>query len=307
MTNQNLRKAKREKNDEFYTQLVDIENELQYYTEHFRNKIVYCNCDNPEWSNFWKYFHKNFTELGLKKIIATYYSTTEQVYMLEYSGGDDEDISVGVKTFLKEDGDFRSSECIEFLKQADIVVTNPPFSLFREYIAQLMEYNKKFLIIGNLNNVTYKEFFQLIKDNRVWMGMTMNGTGWHWFRISDDYDNGKIKVVDGIRYATIGSACWWTNLDNKKRHEDLILYKTYNEEEYPKYDNYDAIEVSKTVNIPCGYNGVMGVPITFVNKYNPNQFEILGDSRYHDGKDIADDINILNGKQLYRRLLIRKR
>lgn len=307
MTNQNLRKAKRKKNDEFYTQLVDIEKELQYYTEHFRNKIVYCNCDNPEWSNFWKYFHKNFTELGLKKIIATYYNTTKQVYMLEYSGGDDENINVGVKTFLKGDGDFRSSECIEILKSCDIVVTNPPFSLFREYVAQLMEYNKKFLIIGNLNNVTYKEFFQLIKDNRVWMGMTMNGTGQHWFRISDDYDNGKIKVVDGIRYATIGCACWWTNLDNKKRHEDLILYKTYNAEEYPKYDNYDAIEVSKTVNIPCDYNGVMGVPITFVNKYNPNQFEILGDSRYHDGKDIADDINILNGKQLYRRLLIRKR
>lgn len=291
MTNQNLRKAKREKNDEFYTQLVDIEKELQYYTEHFRNKIIYCNCDNPEQSNFWRYFHLNFTELGLKKIIATYYSTTKQVYMLEYSGGNDENISVGVKTFLKEDGDFRSSECIEYLKKADIVVTNPPFSLFREYVAVLMEHNKKFLIIGSQNAITYKEFFPLLKDDKVWMGCN----GVKEFLQPD----GSIKKF--------GNIYWYTNLDVAKRHEKLILWKNYTPKEYSKYDNYDAINVDKVSDIPIDYDGVMGVPITFLDKYNPEQFEILGDSRYHDGKDIADDINILNGKQLYRRLLIRKR
>lgn len=309
MTNQNLRKAKREKNDEFYTQLVDIEKELQYYTEHFRNKIVYCNCDNPEQSNFWRYFHKNFTELGLKKIIATYYSTTEQVYMLEYSGGNDENISVGVKTFLKGDGDFRSSECIEILKSCDIVVTNPPFSLFREYVAQLMEYNKKFLIIGNVNAISYKKIFSLIKNNHLWLGASIH-SGDREFRVPDSYPllaSGFRVDENGNKYIRVKGVRWFTNLDYSQRHIFLKLTNYYTLKDYPKYDNYNAINVNKTKDTPYDYDGVMGVPITFLDKYCPEQFEILGDSRYHDGKDIADDINILNGKQLYRRLLIRKR
>lgn len=315
-TNGNLHKAKVNKNDEFYTQLTDIEKELMHYKEHFKDKIVYCNCDDPEWSNFWKYFHLNFEHLGLKKLIATFYHIGTSVYKMEYTGGDDNNISAGIKTPLTGNGDFRSEECVETLKDSDIVVTNCPFSLFREYVALLMKYEKKFLIIGNLNAITYKEFFPLIKDNQVWMGMTMNGTGHHWFRIPDEYDTGKIKVVDGIRYATIGSACWWTNLDNKKRHEKLISFKIYNPDEYPTYDNYDCINVNKIVDIPVDYCGVIGVPIGFINAYNPEQFEIVGVSASWDESDSMKMLKtsdkhrhnpIIEGKEIYRRLFVKRK
>lgn len=273
MSNENLRTAKRVKNDEFYTRYEDIEKELKHYKEHFKDRIVFCNCDNPEWSAFWKYFHLNFNHLGLKKLISTHYVkevNTENTlfninpdafsYKMEYVGENDEDISVGVKTKLKGNGDFRSSECVELLKECDIVVTNPPFSLFREYVAQLIEYNKKFLIIGNKNAVTYKEIFPLIKDNKLWIG----------FESPSEFN-----TPEGLTHKINGLSRWFTNLDINKRHENLILYKTYNAKEYPKYDNYDAINVNKVCEIPIDYNGVMGVPITFLDKFNPEQFEII--------------------------------
>jgi hypothetical protein len=274
--NSNLSKAKTAKNDEFYTQLSDVEKELKHYKEHFKDKIVFCNCDDPEWSAFWKYFHLNFNHLGLKKLISTHYVkevNTENTlfninpdafsYKMEYTGENDEDISVGVKTKLNGNGDFRSDECIELLKECDIVVSNPPFSLFREYVAQLMEYNKKFLIIGNKNAITYKEFFPLLKDNKVWMGCN---------NVSEFMEpSGEIKKF--------GNIAWFTNLDIKKRHEKLILWKNYTTEEFPTYDNYDAINVDKVADIPVDYEGVMGVPITFLDKYNPEQFEIIGFSQ----------------------------
>ena len=214
-----------------------------------------------------------------------------------------------VLTFLEGDGDFRSEECVELLKEADVVVTNPPFSLFREYVAQLMEYGKKFLIIGNINCATYKEFFPLIQGDKVWIGVSIHSHG-RDFRVPDDYP---LKAYEyrtdaaGHKYINVKGVRWFTNLDIKQRHENMILYKNYTPEAYPKYDNYDAIEVSKTADIPCDYDGVMGVPVTFLDKYSPEQFEILGDSRYHDGQNVANDINILNGKKLYRRILIRRR
>ena len=232
--NKNLHKAKKEKNDEFYTQLVDIENELKHYKEHFRGKTVLCNCDLPH-SNFIKYFEDNFQELGLKKLL--------------HSGYDKENNT----------GDFRSAECIELLKQADIVVTNPPFSLFREYVNQLVEHDKKFLIIGNQNAITYKEIFKLIKEDKLWTGVSPRGFDFR--RPDGSFDN--------------VNATWFTNLDYKQRHEDLILYKKYTSEEFPHYDNYDAINVDKTKDIPLDWAGAMGVPITFLDKYNPEQFEIV--------------------------------
>lgn len=237
MANANLHKAKEAKNDEFYTQLSDVSNELRHYKEHFKGKVVFCNCDDPTWSAFWKYFHLNFAELGLKKLISTHYDRTEATYKMEYEGGDDNDIEAGVKTPLLGNGDFRNAECIELLKESDIVVTNPPFSLFREYVAVLMEHDKKFLIIGSQNAITYKEFFPLLKDNKVWIGCN----GVKEFMQPD----GSIKKF--------GNICWFTNLDVAKRHEKLILWKNYNPTEYPKYDNYDAIEVSKVNDIPCDY------------------------------------------------------
>ena len=271
-TNGNLHKAKVNKNDEFYTQLTDIEKELMHYKEHFKDKIVYCNCDDPEWSNFWKYFHLNFAHLGLKKLIATFYHIGASVYKMEYTGGDDNNISVGVKIPLTGNGDFRSDECVETLKESDIVVTNPPFSLFREYVAQLMEYEKEFLIIGNKNSITYKEFFPLLKDNKVWIG----------------YESpAEFGTPEGITKKINGLSRWFTNLDIKKRHEKLILWKNYTPEEFPTYDNYDAINVDKVSDIPCDYNGVMGVPITFLDKYNPEQFEIVAFRKGEDGKDLV--------------------
>ena len=316
-----LHQAKKGKNDEFYTQLPDIEKELCHYDAFFRGKTVLCNCDDPRVSNFFKYFALKFNTLGLKRIITTCYKNdcpdlfsrndTEQAVYLIYDGNDGKSMpdwdKVDVKP-LHGNGDFRSAECIELLKQADIVVTNPPFSLFREYVAQLIAYNKKFLIIGNQNAITYKEIFPLIKGNKLWLGCSIH-SGDREFGVPDDYPlmaaNSRIDE-NGKKYIRVKGVRWFTNLDYKERHEELILYKRYNPEEYPKYDNYDAINVDKTADIPCDYDGVMGVPITFLDKYNPEQFEILGDSRFHDGQDFSDDINVINGKGLYRRILIRK-
>ena len=264
MKNENLHKAKAAKNDEFYTRLQDIENELRHYRNHFKGKVVYCNCDDARESNFFKYFSLSFEFLGLKKLIATGYKENGKGVALVYEGDkngnrnvDDEEISV---TELNGDGDFRSEECIEFLKEADIVVTNPPFSLFREYVAQLMQYGKKFLIIGNNNAITYKEIFLYIKNNELWLGITS---------VKDFIQpNGEIKKF--------GNICWFTNLEHKKKNEELILYKHYNPTEYQKYENYNAIEVSKVAEIPMGYEGVMAVPISFLDKYCPNQFRIVG-------------------------------
>ena len=307
MKNENLHKAKVAKNDEFYTRLQDIENELRHYRNHFKGKVVYCNCDDARESNFFKYFSLSFEFLGLKKLIATGYKENGKGVALVYEGDkngnrnvDDEEISV---TELNGNGDFRSEECIEFLKEADIVVTNPPFSLFREYVAQLMQYGKEFLIIGNLNAVTYKEIFPLIKENKVWMGATcFNGGATHFIAPIELYDAEKMSNPKNAYFENgkfmwrVNGVRWFTNLEHKKRNEELILYKHYNPTEYPKYDdNYDAIEVSKVAEIPMGYEGVCGVPISFLDKYCPNQFRIVGLNRPS-----------INGKIMYRRILIQK-
>ena len=259
--NNNLHKAKTAKNDEFYTQLTDIEKELKHYKAHFKGKTIFCNCDDPKQSNFWKYFHLNFNHFGLKKLIATHFHETEPTYKIEYTGEDDNNCDIGVVTNLEANGDFRSPECIALLQEADIVVTNPPFSLFREYIAQLIDYDKKFIVIGNKNSITYKEFFPLLKDNQVWIGFNSPA---------------EFKTPDGTTNKINGLSRWFTNLDIIKRHEFLDLIEKYTPEKYPKYDNYDAINVDKVLDIPVDYDGVMGVPITFLDKYNPEQFEILG-------------------------------
>lgn len=317
MANENLQAARKAKKDEFYTQLADIESELKHYKEHFQGKTVLCNCDDPRVSNFFHYFSYNFERLGLKKLITTCYKNqnrdlfsqndSEQAIYLEYYGDKDGDRvpnpeEIGVKR-LKGDGDFRSAECIELLKQADIVVTNPPFSLFREYVAQLMEYKKKFLIIGNVNAITYKETFKLIKENQLWMGASIH-SGDREFGIPDDYPlNAASCRIDenGKKYIRVKGVRWFTNLDYPERHENLILYKNYNPDDYPKYDNYDAINVDKTADIPMDYDGAMGVPITFLDKYNPEQFEIIRFRKGNDDKDLS-----INGKYPYFRILIRK-
>ena len=271
MAGGNFDSAKNGKNDEFYTQLTDVSKELMHYKKHFNGKTVLCNCDDPKRSNFWKYFHLNFKELGLKKLISTHYDRNNPTYKMVYEGSDDNDIEAGVKTTLEGNGDFRNQECLDLLDECDIVVTNPPFSLFRTYVATLMEHNKKFLIIGNKNAITYKEFFPLLKENKVWLGCT---------NVKEFLQpDGSIK-----KFGNIG---WFTNLDVAKRHEKLILWKHYTPEEYPKYDNYDAINIDKVADIPCDYDGVMGVPITFLDKYNPEQFEIVAFRKGDDGKDLV--------------------
>ena len=285
--NKVLTSARAAKKDEFYTQLPDIERELRHYREHFRGKVVYLNCDDPRVSNFFHYFSFNFEALGLKKLIATCYKSqavdlfsqndSEEAIWLEYTGDRDGNgvpdlAEIGIKK-LKGDGDFRSDESIELLKQADIVVTNPPFSLFREYVAQLIKYDKKFVIIGHQNAITYKEIFPLIRDNKMWLGYGFKGGAAHFnsayedVATAGDHKEGMIRV-SGVQ--------WFTNLDISKRHEDLTLYKPYSAADCPKFDLYDAIEVGVTADIPIDYEGVMGVPITFLNKYNPDQFEIIG-------------------------------
>ena len=289
-TNANLHKAKDAKNDEFYTQLTDVSKELMHYKQHFKDKTVLCNCDDPTLSAFWKYFHLNFSALGLKKLISTHYDKTQPTYKMEYTGGNDNDIEVGVKTSLEGNGDFRNQECLNILDDADIVVTNPPFSLFREYVAVLMEHEKKFLIIGSLNAVKYSECFPFIMNNQMWLG----NNNVHNFMQPD----GTVKKFGNIN--------WYTNLDFAKRHEKIILWKEYNDKEYPKYETYDAIEVSKVTNIPINYNGIMGVPISFMSKYNPEQFEIVGE--FNHGSDNIFDLAkpIINGKELYPRIAIRR-
>lgn len=275
--------AKVAKEDEFYTQLSDIERELQHYREHFRGKVVFCNCDDPEESNFWIYFRDNFARLGLKKLISTHYEAGRKSYKMEligawYNEQGELKFENFVTTDLKGDGDFRSDECIEILKEADIVVTNPPFSLFREYVAQLMEHGKKFLIIGNQNAITYKEIFPLLKGNEVWLGYGFQG-GNAYFGLPKGADTSKYAkgVYDEeTNLVKFRNCAWFTNLDHSKRHEELICFKKYTPEAYPHYENYDAINVSKLVEIPVDYDGVIGVPITFLDKHNPDQFEILG-------------------------------
>lgn len=312
--NKNLHSAKSSKKDEFYTQLSDIEKELRHYKEHFKGKVVFCNCDDPRVSDFFRYFSLNFENLGLKKLITTCYKNqnadlfsenkSDKAIYLEYTGDKNGDNipnpeEIGIRN-LEGDGDFRSQECIKLLKQADIVVTNPPFSLFREYIAQLIEYNKKFVIIGNVNAISYKECFESIKGNKIWLGYNCVR---HFGR------------PDGTIYETARSF-WYTNLDISKRHEDIILYKNYygNEVVYPKYDNYDAINVDKTKDIVVDYDGVIGVPITFLDKYNPEQFEILGMSASAGYNEEVvgipflgekDARPIINGKNTYARIFIR--
>jgi hypothetical protein len=321
-SNKHLRTANKAKNDEFYTQLVDIEKELRHYKKQLKDKVVYCNADDPFESNFFRYFASNFNELGLKKLIATSYSDSPvvggQLPLLEIQGlknkkkkqpfkieiNEVKDVNndgavnladiewllkhdANVATPLKEGGDFRSDECIALLKEADIVVTNPPFSLFREYVEQLMEHKKKFLIIGNQNAITYKEIFKLIKENKLWLGVSMNGSN-RWFEIPDYYEKYH-KIENGKKYAFVASVVWFTNLDHNKRHEELILYKEYrsNESDYPKYENYNALNISKTKDIPIDYDGDVGVPITFLHKYNPKQFKIVGLGISNSGIEIG--------------------
>ena len=281
MSNNNLKIAKKSKNDEFYTLMEDIEKELRFYTESFEGKIVYCNCDDYQQSNFYKYFYYNFHYLKLKKLIATGYKADDNGLYAIYDGVTE------VTGKLNGNGDFRSEECIEYLKQADVVVTNPPFSLFRQYVKQLMDYNKKFIIIGNQNAITYKEIFQLIKDNKIWLGLN--------FVKSFEKPNGDIQKF--------GNISWFTNIENKKRTQPIDLYKRYSFEEYPKYDNFDAINVDKVADIPMDYDGIMGVPITFLDKYCPTQFEIiaLGNSRenFTPNKDYIKPIKVLkDGKKV---------
>ncbi|MGB1284476.1 MAG: adenine-specific methyltransferase EcoRI family protein [Polaribacter sp.] len=317
-TNKLLQKAKKSKSDEFYTQLSDIESELLHYKSHFKNKVVYCNCDDASISNFYNYFASNFKELGLKKLIASCYKKqeidlfntekTENGFYYEYTGLEKENIKPNSTdiTHFKGDGDFRSAESIELLKQADIVVTNPPFSLFREYVAQLTDYDKKFLIIGNINAITYKEIFKLIKENKAWLGINL-GRGVSGFIVPDHYElYGTEARIDefGNRIVSPNNCLWLTNLDTSIRHKDIELTKRYkgNEIEYPKYDNYNGINVNKTKNIPLDYKGFMGVPITFLHKFNPDQFEIIKFRKGNDGKDLS-----INGKCPYFRILIRNK
>lgn len=340
MTNNNLHEAKRAKNDEFYTQLSDIENELKYYRKHFNDKVVYCNCDDAFESNFFKYFVLNFNKLGLKKLITTCYSESstsdnnnvfksitnnslshkaykaEIVTVYDKSGDGKIDMDDIIELFksgenhlseLEGDGDFRSEECVELLKESDIVVTNPPFSLFREYVAQLIEYDKKFLIIGNMNAITYKEVFPLIKENKLWIGPSIT-SGDRKFNVPNSYPLNAANCgtdADGKKFIRVKGVRWFTNLDHKKRHEELILVRKYSEDEYPKYDNYNAINVNKVCDIPCDYNGVMGVPITFLDKYNPEQFQIIGQMVNTKVDNFNFGYPFINGVRKYARIIIK--
>lgn len=311
-SNKNLSKARKDKNDEFYTQLTDIEKELARYKNHFRGKTVLCNCDDPKESNFVKYFSLNFEHLGLKKLIATHYKDStlspQPPHALVFNG------NVFTQQLLG-DGDFRSEECLNLLAEADIVVTNPPFSLFREYIDQLITHDKKFLVIGNMNAISYKEIFKLIKDNKVWLGYEFNKS--LQFNIPDSYEKFSHLDAAGRKVAVVPAICWFTNLTHSKRNEKLEGFATYlgNEKAYPKYDNYDAIEVSKVVNLPIDYTGVMGVPITFLGKYNPQQFEIVNANDFRMSTKvpkkehglIKDKEAAINGKITYVRIVIKRK
>ena len=288
MANERFDNAKKNKNDEFYTRLEDIEKELNHYKEYFKGKTIFCNCDDPRISNFFKYFALNFNEFGLKKIISTCYKNQdvdlftqndcEKAVYIEYTGNPNDPTSTDFSTIevkeLKGDGDFRSQECIELLKQSAVVITNPPFSLFREYVAQLIQYDKKFIIVGHQNAISYKEIFSLIKENKLWLGYGFKGGAAHFINTHyEDYASAGDHKEGMIR---VSGVVWFTNIDIKKRHEELVMYKTYNPEEFPKYENYEAINVDKSTDIPMDYDGVIGVPITFLDKYSPDQFEIVG-------------------------------
>lgn len=329
MANENsgLHSAKRNKKDEFYTQIVDIEREMWHYRHHFKGKVVYCNCDDPYISAFFKYFAKNFEFLGVKKLVTTCYRSqridlfsqndSEQAIKLEYFGGAPNNLptpdDIGV-TSLKGDGDFRSEECIEILKESDIVVTNPPFSLFSEYVAQLAEYDKKFVIIGHQNAITYKQVFPLIRENRMWLGYGFKRNMAHF--VAPYYEDTASDADHREGFIRVSGVVWYTNLDHNKRHEEMILVHHYrgNESDYPSYDNYNAIEVSRTQNIPVDYEGVMGVPITFLTKYNPDQFEIVGasdngaiDEKYKFPHFKRHNEPYVNNKKTYKRIFIRNR
>lgn len=332
-----LARANRAKNDEFYTQLADIEAELRHYRDQFRGKVVFCNCDDPYESNFFKYFAMNFNHLGLKKLITTSYTgspiTGHQLPMFDIEGmprdvpekpayrveitevpdaNNDGAIDLSdveyllkknernVLTLLAGDGDFRSAECIALLDEADIVVTNPPFSLFRKYVGQLVEHGKHFLILGNQNAITYSEIFKLIREDRLWLGY--DNYGEKWFRVPEDYAHttteSRIRVENGVRYLSMGNMVWFTNLDTTKRHDMITLYKRYSPGEYPRYDNYDAIEVGRYTDIPYDFDGAMGVPITFLDKYNPDQFDILGWTRGRDEFEAWPTKRYVNARQI---------
>jgi hypothetical protein len=318
--NSNLHAAKVAKNDEFYTMLTDIEKEMSHYKDFFKGKVVYCNCDDARESNFFKYFSKNFEFLGLKKLITTGYKAEGKGVVLVYEGDkngnrkvEDEEIEVRE---LEGSGDFRSEECIEFLKEADVVVTNPPFSLFREYVKQLMDYGKKFIIIGNGNAVTYKEIFPLIKNNQLWLGAGkgMGGKAMEFVVSEDLYDPSKGTVnrkEDGTCYVSVMMCTWFTNVEHAKRHTKLDLFRKYSND-YQKYDNYNAIEVSRVENIPMDYDGIMGVPISFLDKYCPEQFEIVGLMSGAKGENLTNGNDgrakfYVDGKGVYARILICKR
>lgn len=310
--NNNLNAAKRVKNDEFYTQLMDIEKECHHYRPHFKDAVVLCNCNDALHSNFAVFFSLNFEFLGLKKLICTEYGehAKARIYTGDKNGNNIPDLEEWETIELDGDGSFNSPECLEFLEECDIVVTNPPFSLFREFIATMMKFNKKFLVIGNGNAVTYKEIFPLIKENKLWLGYKGFSGGMDMIA-GDNYDASKCKHpkydAKGNTLINVMMCVWFTNLEHSKRHEPLDLYKKYTPEEYPKYDNYDAIEVSKVVDIPIDYEGVMGVPISFLDKYCPEQFEIVGIA--NSARYIGDFpcLTIVNGKKIYNRILIRKR
>lgn len=337
--NTSLRKADKAKNDEFYTQLADIEEELKHYKKHFMGKTVLCNCDDPYESNFFKYFAMNFNYLGLKKLIATCYDSSPIVgdqlslfpdkrpYMIQITEVIDENNDGAIDltdvayllqnrkntTRKLKDGDFRSDECLKALQEADIVVTNPPFSLFREYIAKLIEFDKKFLVIGNQNAITYKEIFPLLKENKMWLGYHCGDMA---FTVPQHYEERETRFwidANGQKWRSMGNICWFTNLDHQKRHEEIDLYKRYTAEEYPHYDNYDAINVDKTADIPEDYYGEMGVPITFLDKYNPDQFEIIdGIGRYsildnENTKKAGKYLSMIDGKAKYFRVVIKRR
>lgn len=314
--NNNLHAAKTAKNDEFYTQLSDIEKELNNYKDFFKDKVVYCNCDDPRESNFFKFFSLNFERLGLKKLITTGYKVdgngVAYIYEGDKNGNRMVDDNEVVVTELQGDGSYDSEECIEFLKQADVVVTNPPFSLFRDYVKQLMDYGKKFLIIGNKNAITYKEIFPYIKNNQLWCGVR-SFSGGMWFVINDETDCNTTKVENNQLLGNVAS-CWFTNIPHTKRNTPIDLYRKYNEKDFPKYDNYNAIECGKVNEIPEDYYGVIGVPITFLDKYCPTQFEIV-DARevalYNKQKNkqtylIKDADGSINGKNTYARICIKR-
>lgn len=309
--NGNLHMSKSGRQDEFYTKLTTIEDELKHYRTLFKDKIVFCNCDDPTWSNFWKFFQLNFHFLGLKKLISTHYEPEGRSYKLEIlRNGNDVQLTIPdyVQTPLEGDGDFRSDECLALLDECDIVVTNPPFSLSKEYIPTMMNSGKKFIVLGNMNHVTFKEIFHYFYEHKLWLGYN---SGHFWFRVPDDYEDKPTdfkKDENGVKWRRMGNICWYTNFDIEVRHQPLILYKSYDANLYPTYDNFDAIHVEKVEDIPCDYNGIMGVPITYLASHCEEQFEILGK---FDGGSINNPLDLakptLNGVAKYKRIAIRRK